>query len=88
MGEEWGARTPWQFFTSHPEPELAELTAQGRKDEFASHGWNADDVPDPQDPATFLRSQLDWTELEQRRARDDAAAVPHLDRLAAPAITT
>ncbi len=22
MGEEWGATTPWQFFTSHPEPEL------------------------------------------------------------------
>ena len=65
MGEEWGARTPWQFFTSHPEKELGELTARGRKQEFAAHGWNAANVPDPQDPATFERSRLDWTEPER-----------------------
>ncbi|HET9874282.1 MAG TPA: malto-oligosyltrehalose trehalohydrolase, partial [Mycobacterium sp.] len=35
MGEEWGASTPFQFFTSHPEPELARATAEGRKREFA-----------------------------------------------------
>jgi maltooligosyltrehalose trehalohydrolase len=62
MGEEWGAQTPWQFFTSHPEKDLGELTTQGRKQEFASHGWDEDDVPDPQDPATFERSHLDWSE--------------------------
>jgi maltooligosyltrehalose trehalohydrolase len=62
MGEEWGARTPWQFFTSHPEPELAAAVAHGRKEEFASHGWDTDDVPDPQDPATYERSKLDWSE--------------------------
>jgi maltooligosyltrehalose trehalohydrolase len=65
MGEEWAARTPWQFFTSHPEPELAELTAASRFTEFAEHGWSAADVPHPQDPATFQRSTLDWTEPEQ-----------------------
>jgi len=65
MGEEWGARTPWQFFTSHPEPELATATAEGRKSEFAAHGWDVDDVPDPQDPATFTRSTLDWSELAE-----------------------
>ena len=65
MGEEWGARTPWQFFTSHPEKELGELTARGRKEEFAAHGWNSDDVPDPQDPATFERSKLDWSEPQR-----------------------
>ncbi len=62
MGEEWGARTPWQFFTSHPEKDLGEIVAHGRKAEFASHGWSEDDVPDPQDPATFERSHLDWSE--------------------------
>src|SRR5690606_23703111 len=62
MGEEWGATTPFQFFTSHPEPELGEATAKGRKAEFAAHGWNSDDIPDPQDPQTFLRSKLDWDE--------------------------
>lgn len=65
MGEEWGASTPFQFFTSHPEPELGEATATGRKAEFAEHGWDADEVPDPQDEATFTRSRLDWAEREQ-----------------------
>ncbi|MGY1633449.1 malto-oligosyltrehalose trehalohydrolase [Geodermatophilus sp. SYSU D01186] len=65
MGEEWGASTPWQFFTSHPEPELGRATAEGRIGEFAEHGWDADVVPDPQDPETFTRSKLDWEELER-----------------------
>jgi maltooligosyltrehalose trehalohydrolase len=63
MGEEWGASTPFQFFSSHPEPELARATAEGRKAEFAGHGWDADDIPDPQDPQTFLRSKLNWAEV-------------------------
>ncbi|TSE01238.1 malto-oligosyltrehalose trehalohydrolase [Skermania sp. ID1734] len=65
MGEEWGASTPFQFFTSHPEPELAKATAEGRKREFAEHGWNTEDIPDPQDPQTFLRSKLNWSELAE-----------------------
>jgi maltooligosyltrehalose trehalohydrolase len=64
MGEEWAASTPFQFFSSHPEPELAEATREGRRSEFAAHGWDAAEVPDPQDPATFERSKLDWTELD------------------------
>jgi maltooligosyltrehalose trehalohydrolase len=62
MGEEWGATTPWQFFTSHPEPELGEATAKGRIEEFEKMGWDPATVPDPQDPATFERSKLDWAE--------------------------
>src|SRR6202011_2606562 len=64
MGEEWGSSRPFQFFTSHPEPELARATAEGRKAEFAQHGWDADEIPDPQDPQTFLRSKLDWDEVD------------------------
>lgn len=63
MGEEWGASTPFQYFSSHPEPELARATAEGRKREFAEHGWDAAEIPDPQDPATFERSKLDWSEV-------------------------
>ncbi|MEW1824528.1 malto-oligosyltrehalose trehalohydrolase [Streptomyces sp. NPDC088196] len=62
MGEEWAAGTPWQFFTDHTDPDLAEAVRQGRRREFTSHGWAAEDVPDPQDPATRDRSCLDWTE--------------------------
>ncbi|WAY22188.1 malto-oligosyltrehalose trehalohydrolase [Mycolicibacterium fortuitum] len=65
MGEEWGSSSPFQFFSSHPEPELARATAEGRKAEFAEHGWDADEVPDPQDPQTFLRSKLDWSEVTE-----------------------
>ncbi|MEJ3404714.1 malto-oligosyltrehalose trehalohydrolase [Rathayibacter sp. YIM 133350] len=64
MGEEWGASTPWQFFTSHPEPELGRATAVGRIAEFARMGWDPAVVPDPQDPQTFQRSKLDWGELD------------------------
>jgi maltooligosyltrehalose trehalohydrolase len=65
MGEEWGSSSPFQFFSSHPEPELARTTAEGRKAEFAEHGWDADEIPDPQDPATFERSKLQWNEIDE-----------------------
>lgn len=64
MGEEWAASTPWQFFTDHTDPELAEAVRRGRRREFAEHGWAEEDVPDPQDPATRERSCLDWSEPE------------------------
>jgi maltooligosyltrehalose trehalohydrolase len=63
MGEEWAASTPWQFFASFPDPELAEAVRTGRRKEFADHGWAAQDVPDPMDPATFERSKLRWAEV-------------------------
>ncbi|ALE91192.1 malto-oligosyltrehalose trehalohydrolase [Arthrobacter alpinus] len=63
MGEEFGASTPWQFFTSHPEPALAEATAKGRLEEFAAMGWDPTVVPNPQDPETFTRSKLKWSEV-------------------------
>ncbi|MCU1516890.1 MAG: treZ, partial [Pseudarthrobacter sp.] len=62
MGEEFGASTPWQFFTSHPEPELGNATAEGRIREFERMGWAPAVVPEPQDPETFRRSKLDWAE--------------------------
>ncbi|MCQ1985506.1 malto-oligosyltrehalose trehalohydrolase [Arthrobacter sp. zg-Y844] len=65
MGEEFGASTPWQFFTSHPEPELGKATAEGRLKEFERMGWDPDTVPNPQDPSTFTNSKLDWSEVEE-----------------------
>ncbi|WP_370150371.1 malto-oligosyltrehalose trehalohydrolase [Streptacidiphilus sp. EB129] len=73
MGEEWGAHTPWQFFTDHQDPALAEAVRTGRRREFAGHGWAPDDVPDPQALSTFLGSKLDWTEPHRK---------PHADLLA------
>ncbi|MFB7273872.1 malto-oligosyltrehalose trehalohydrolase [Streptomyces sp. NPDC056244] len=62
MGEEWGAATPWQFFTDHSDPVLAEAVRTGRRREFAAHGWAAEEIPDPQDPATREQSCLDRSE--------------------------
>ena len=66
-GEEWGASTPFQYFTSHSGAELGRAVSQGRRAEFASFGWSPDGIPDPQDPVTFERSKLDWAELGKER---------------------
>lgn len=63
QGEEWGARTPFTYFTDHSDPDLAEAVSQGRQSEFAAFGWEADAIPDPQSEETFLQSQLQWDEL-------------------------
>jgi maltooligosyltrehalose trehalohydrolase len=65
MGEEWGALTPFQYFSSHPEPELAEAVTKGRREEFSRMGWGETEVPDPQDFDTFRASRLDWMELDR-----------------------
>jgi maltooligosyltrehalose trehalohydrolase len=58
MGEEWGASTPFQYFTCHGDEELGRAVTEGRRREFADFGFDATDVPDPQDAATFERSKL------------------------------
>ena len=69
MGEEWAASTPFQYFTDH-DAELGKAVSTGRKREFASFGWKAQDVPDPQDVATFERSKLRWDELGRSPHRE------------------
>ncbi|MCU0786245.1 MAG: DUF3459 domain-containing protein, partial [Verrucomicrobia bacterium] len=63
QGEEWAASAPFQYFTDHPEPDLAKAVREGRRREFAAFGWKLEDVPDPQARETFERSKLDWSEL-------------------------
>ncbi|MBN9107855.1 MAG: malto-oligosyltrehalose trehalohydrolase [Pseudonocardia sp.] len=65
MGEEWGARTPWQFFSRFPDAALREAVRSGRTAEFAEHGWGGAEVPDPNAESTFLDSKLDWDEPTQ-----------------------
>ena len=65
QGEEWAASTPFRYFTDHRDPELARAVSEGRRREFADFGWRPEDVPDPQDPATFEVSRLDWSELDR-----------------------
>ncbi|WP_159617631.1 malto-oligosyltrehalose trehalohydrolase [Arthrobacter zhaoguopingii] len=83
MGEEYGATTPWPFFTSHPEPELGRATAEGRLREFERMGWDPEAVPNPQDPATFESAKLDWAESEKPEHRQLLNTYRELIRLRA-----
>jgi maltooligosyltrehalose trehalohydrolase len=67
QGEEWGASSPFLYFTDHSDPELAAAVSEGRRRE---HGAGAgEEVPDPQELSTFLRSKLDWAELTREPHR-------------------
>jgi maltooligosyltrehalose trehalohydrolase len=77
MGDEYGERAPFQFFTDHIDPDIAEATRDGRRREFASFaGFAGEEVPDPQDPGTFMRSKL-------TRDRDADLERLHRDLIAA-----
>jgi maltooligosyltrehalose trehalohydrolase len=71
QGEEWGASTPFLYFTDHQDPELGKAVTEGRRSEFAAFNWKPEEVPDPQDPQTFERSKLKWEE----RAREPHAGL-------------
>jgi maltooligosyltrehalose trehalohydrolase len=58
MGEEYGENAPFQFFSDHIDEEIATATREGRRREFASFAQFGQEVPDPQDRATFERSKL------------------------------
>jgi maltooligosyltrehalose trehalohydrolase len=65
QGEEWGAATPFLYFTHHSDPDLGQAVSVGRRSEFSAFGWDPDEVPDPQDPASFEASKLNWDELRE-----------------------
>jgi maltooligosyltrehalose trehalohydrolase len=59
MGEESLETHPFQFFTDHIDPAIAEATREGRRREFESFAsFSGQHVPDPQSVDTFLRSKL------------------------------
>jgi maltooligosyltrehalose trehalohydrolase len=63
MGEEYGEKRPFQYFTSHGDRGLIEAVRRGRREEFAHFGWS-DQVPDPQDEGTFTASVLNYAEKD------------------------
>jgi maltooligosyltrehalose trehalohydrolase len=79
MGQEWAASTPFQFFTDHNE-ELGPSVTEGRTEEFEDFSGFEDEVPDPQAPATFERSVLNWD--EPRRPPHDGVLALYHDLLA------
>jgi len=81
QGEEWAASSPFLYFTDHREPELARAVREGRRREFAAFGWKPEEIPDPQDPDTFARSKLDWSEIHREGHADLLAWHRQLIRL-------
>ena len=68
-GQEWAASSPFQYFTDH-DAELGKIVTEGRRREFKQFRAFEDPaarklIPDPQDPTTFERSKLNWSEIEK-----------------------
>ena len=68
QGQEYGEENPFQFFTDFGDPVLQKAVCDGRRTEFKDFDFTQ--IPDPQDPATFERSRLQWSQDP-----------PHLDML-------
>ncbi|CAN5444270.1 malto-oligosyltrehalose trehalohydrolase [soil metagenome] len=71
MGQEWGASSPFQYFTDH-EPHLGRLVTEGRRQEFSGFAAFRDpiaraSIPDPQDERTFQASKLRWNEVGEEK---------------------
>ena len=74
MGQEWGASTPFQYFTDHHD-ELGEKVVAGRRREFRGFAAFRDPdstnkIPNPQAIQTFLRSRLNWAEAKAPENRN------------------
>src|SRR6266540_1524379 len=86
MGEEYGETAPFQYFTSHSDPDLIDAVRRGRREEFKSFGWEGE-APDPHDEETFRRSKLTRREdpslrrlyTELLRLRRETPALHSLD---------
>jgi maltooligosyltrehalose trehalohydrolase len=66
MGEEYGEKAPFQYFTSHSDPDLIEAVRRGRAEEFDDFEWHGQ-PPDPHDEETVARSKLTWQEHSELR---------------------
>ena len=67
QGEEFAPSTPFQYFADHDDPKMAKTVSEGRRREFAAFGWDPASIPDPENPATFRRSKLNWEEIGDGR---------------------
>jgi len=69
MGQEWGADSPFHYFTNASE-ELGSKIIEGRKREFLENRFvedpaKLDEMMGPQEEKTFWASKLDWSEIQK-----------------------
>jgi maltooligosyltrehalose trehalohydrolase len=69
MGEEYGERNPFLYFTSHSDPELIKGIQKGREEEFKDF-MNDRKPPSPQSETTWSNSKLTppakWSEAQKQ----------------------
>jgi maltooligosyltrehalose trehalohydrolase len=63
MGQEFDEAAPFQFFTDFADPTIQKAVSEGRRNEFKDFAFG--EVPDPQHPATFERSRLNWAQVNE-----------------------
>jgi maltooligosyltrehalose trehalohydrolase len=63
MGQEFDEAAPFQFFTDFADPTIQKAVSEGRPKEFKDFAFG--EVPDPQHPATFERSRLNWAQVNE-----------------------
>lgn len=67
MGEEFGAKTPFNFFVDFGDEHLKKGVIEGRKRDLQKFGWdNWDKAPDPCNIETLQKSKINWKELNNR----------------------
>jgi maltooligosyltrehalose trehalohydrolase len=81
QGEEYAASTPFLYFADHDDAEMAKNVAEGRKKEFAAFGWDESQIPNPEEPSTFLNSKLKWEEVTQGKHAEMLAWTKDLIRI-------
>jgi len=74
MGEEWGADTPFLYFTGYRDEQLAAAIRDGRRREFASFPAFASPeqraaIPDPNDERTYRRCFMPESPLDAEARR-------------------
>ncbi len=60
MGQEYDEKNPFLFFTDYGDAALKQAVREGRRYEFKAFGVHDAAPLDPQAPATFERSKLNW----------------------------
>lgn len=85
MGEDWDETRPFYFFADFG-GDLGRAVTEGRRGEFegfSAFANHTDRIPDPNDPATFAASRIDWTRRESTEGHAARARVRRLLELRA-----
>jgi maltooligosyltrehalose trehalohydrolase len=70
QGEEYDESRPFQCFTDHIDPLIADMTRKGRRREFSKFAdFSAEQIPYPHQAVTFGRSMLDPSKGDPEQVR-------------------